>query len=198
MKTVGRRRASRGFTLIELLVVIAIIAVLVSLLLPAVQQAREAARRAQCKNNLKQLGLAYYNYEATYKVFPMEKIDLTGATPPINFQQNCNQMVLPFMDQAPLVQPIQFQVIWSDPSQYARRRSACRSFSALRPRAEEGRVAPSSITPTPAENPTGYPFPITVGGGYGVCDYMALSGAGASVPTSQRVIRSPEHRSHRS
>src|SRR5271156_6169116 len=60
----------KGFTLIELLVVIAIIAVLIALLLPAVQQAREAARRTQCKNNLKQMGLAMYNYLDVYQSFP--------------------------------------------------------------------------------------------------------------------------------
>jgi prepilin-type N-terminal cleavage/methylation domain-containing protein len=89
----------RGFTLIELLVVIAIIAVLIALLLPAVQQAREAARRSQCKNNMKQLGLAMHNYHDTLTVFPMGV--LTDDRP------NWRVFLLPYLDQAPLYNTLQ-------------------------------------------------------------------------------------------
>src|SRR5207245_1542933 len=84
------RKAPRGFTLIELLVVIAIIAVLVALLLPAVQAAREAARRIQCTNNLKQLGIAMHNYEGAVGSFPSGEISVLvnpGWTIPAG---NCN------------------------------------------------------------------------------------------------------------
>lgn len=88
----------RGFTLIELLVVIAIIAVLIALLLPAVQQAREAARRTQCKNNLKQLGLALHNYHDTANALPPGWV--SGAAGPSRW--GWGTFLLPQFDQAPL------------------------------------------------------------------------------------------------
>ena len=102
MFRINRRR---GFTLIELLVVIAIIAVLIALLLPAVQQAREAARRTQCKNNLKQLGLAMHSYHDTYGGLPMAKNTSSSATP-TNFPAQAR--ILPYIDQAPLYNRIDF------------------------------------------------------------------------------------------
>jgi len=109
-----RRRFSRlqAFTLIELLVVIAIIAILIALLLPAVQQAREAARRSQCKNNLKQIGLALHNYHDALQIFPPSYFDsVTGTNTGITARENNNAlgwgtMLLPYLDQGPLYNQI--------------------------------------------------------------------------------------------
>lgn len=100
----------RGFTLIELLVVIAIIAILIALLLPAVQQAREAARRTQCRNNLKQLGLALHNYADVHRMFPAGHMDTytdyvsAGA----RHQFSWLTALLPFIDQSTLYSQINF------------------------------------------------------------------------------------------
>lgn len=99
------QRSFRGFTLIELLVVIAIIAVLIALLLPAVQQAREAARRTQCKNSLKQFGLALHNYhDITGSTFPPGYINVTTAGNLSGW--GWVTMLLPQIDQAPLYNSI--------------------------------------------------------------------------------------------
>jgi len=88
-------RSNRGFTLIELLLVIAIIAVLIALLLPAVQSAREAARRAQCTNNLKQLGLAVANYESSNGCFPADSYSSTTAPyPTVGYYPNFSGLVI--------------------------------------------------------------------------------------------------------
>lgn len=105
------RRHRSGFTLIELLVVIAIIGVLVALLLPAVQQAREAARRSQCKNNLKQIGLALHNYLETFNVFAPGYLDgyyggTNGAIQDGGWSWQA--MILPYLDQANIYNQINF------------------------------------------------------------------------------------------
>ncbi|MCA9081363.1 MAG: DUF1559 domain-containing protein [Planctomycetaceae bacterium] len=100
------RSRQRAFTLIELLVVIAIIAILIALLLPAVQQAREAARRSQCKNNLKQIALAMHNYHETHSTFPFGSIangmNNHGGNLGNPGAMSWMPLLLPFIDQAPL------------------------------------------------------------------------------------------------
>ncbi len=102
------RRKHLGFTLIELLVVIAIIAILIALLLPAVQQAREAARRTQCRNNLKQIGLSLHNYESTFTIFPPggSSFNFGGGDRP---QASTHAYLLPYIDGSNQYQTFDFR-----------------------------------------------------------------------------------------
>jgi prepilin-type N-terminal cleavage/methylation domain-containing protein/prepilin-type processing-associated H-X9-DG protein len=119
------RRPRRGFTLIELLVVIAIIGVLIALLLPAVQAAREAARRAQCTNNLKQMALAAQNYLDSNSCFPGGSYSgIAGTNPPhlgsktTGYPENfsCFVRMLPYFEQSPMYNATNFNLMSADPA----------------------------------------------------------------------------------
>ncbi len=110
-------RRSRGFTLVELLVVIAIIGILIALLLPAVQAAREAARRSQCANNMKQIALALHNYESTFKMYPAagRGYGMCPGMPANGEVKNSNGLVslLPYVEQAALYDRFDHRLAYS-------------------------------------------------------------------------------------
>lgn len=156
-KVVGLSR--RGFTLVELLVVIAIIGVLVALLLPAVQQAREAARRMQCGNHLKQLTLALHNYESTYRTLPPSRITVG------NSRHGWSAMTLPFIEQNAIYDIYDFSVRWSNAVNFPATSSVINTY--MCPSAPSGRMLP------PADAQSNHvPAPPT---GFGPADYSSTN-----------------------
>lgn len=107
----GQECGRTGFTLVELLVVIAIIGILIAVLLPAVQMAREAGRRMQCVNNLKQIGVAVHNYQASYGVFPPSRCGVLGDK---GGDWSAQARILPYLEQENLFDQIDFRDSYND------------------------------------------------------------------------------------
>jgi prepilin-type N-terminal cleavage/methylation domain-containing protein len=162
-------RTPRGFTLIELLVVITLIAVLVGLLLPAVQQAREAARRSQCQNNLKQFGLALHNYHDLFSVFPPSStsdVEQGGwiPNPLARHIHSWASLVLPQLDQSALHQQMDFHV------------------SALHPHNQAAAATQLAVFRCPSYSGprvSGDPHYTRFGAAYAITNYVALGGTTA-------------------
>src|ERR1700761_2977133 len=114
MHLTRRRRVRKGFTLVELLVVIFIIGILIALLLPAVQAARESARKAQCSNNLKQLGLGFLNFESDNRGLPARRFNTATQG-----EAGWGVFLLPYIEQEPLAFAYQWQYDCFDPNNQA-------------------------------------------------------------------------------
>ena len=152
------RKDRRGFTLIELLVVIAIIAILIGLLLPAVQKIREAANRMKCTNNLKQVGLGLHNYESTYGVFPTSgegNFNNGGTVITVMDTASTWTMLLPFLEQDNIYKQITPTVHYlNNPAGQAPFQTAVSIY-----------ICPSNPSANGGKD----------SGGYGICDYMPIA-----------------------
>jgi prepilin-type N-terminal cleavage/methylation domain-containing protein/prepilin-type processing-associated H-X9-DG protein len=152
------RRPGRGFTLIELLVVIAIIAVLIALLLPAVQSAREAARRAQCTNNLHQLGLALHNYmsanDAVPEVYPQWAFPVSNGPSSTWGLWSPQARMLGYLEQGPLYNALNFNMLnrWTDMANHSFAGTRIASFLCPSSPVAKGNVACDNLVKSPGNN----------------------------------------------
>jgi prepilin-type N-terminal cleavage/methylation domain-containing protein len=183
-RPVGRSR-TRGFTLIELLVVIAIIAILVALLLPAVQQAREAARRTQCKNNLKQIGIAFHNYHDIFNTFPPGYISpiANGNTTSEVGVYSWGALILPQLEQTNTFQALNVgnTPLWVNASNAATLLIMQSALPMFRCPSDTGPVLNNYVSPAPAAN--WYNMNITNGSAQipiATSNYVMVSGTGVS------------------
>jgi len=178
---VEMRRAA--FTLIELLVVIAIIAILIGLLLPAVQKVREAAARMKCANNLKQIGLGLHNYESTYQSFPPGFVSSVTGTWSGNGNDAVAEsgpgwsffaLILPFIEQDNLYQTINQSLPISDPANAAARTTLVKTYRC------PSDTGPTQMTVWMAPANGGTPMPATAGTltGLASCSYTGCLGGG--------------------
>jgi prepilin-type N-terminal cleavage/methylation domain-containing protein/prepilin-type processing-associated H-X9-DG protein len=148
MNRAERRKA--GFTLIELLVVIAIIAVLIALLLPAVQMAREAARRSQCRNNLKQMGLAMHNYHSTWEMFPGSNMQWNWAGVYLTGKWSPQSQMLPYLENAAISNALNYN---TNPNPWSGSGDFATNLTAVRQRIEVFLCPSDGLTTTPADRP---------------------------------------------
>lgn len=178
------RVLKRGFTLIELLVVIAIIAILIALLLPAVQQAREAARRTQCKNNMRQIGLAFHNYHDTHTRFPqpaMLRLTISGG---LNIRAGSSwcTMLLPFIEQANVYSLYNASLSPFDPLNASAVATVIPGF--MCPSVPRGSSTYTNTIPAGTVLAAGYPpTPATQTMTGGVLDYDTLDGVRSTFST---------------